>query len=633
MKSFRITVVVGLMFAAASVMAQTNQILEAPVLKSLSLEELFNIEVTSVSKKPERLSETPAAIHVVTDEDIRRSGALSLPEALRDIPGVEVARVDSRQYAITARGFNGSVANKLLVMIDGRSVYTPLFSGVFWDVQDTMLEDIDRIEVIRGPGATVWGANAVNGVINVITKSAEETQGLLLTAGGGNEEQGFGGVRYGGALGSNAFFRIYGKGFNRDDSALRNGRDAEDRFQSGQGGFRIDWKPSRDNLITFQGDGYGGSVDQSNQQHIALSGGNVLGRWTRTFSTASDLQVQAYYDRTYRDIPPIFAEKLDTYDLDARHRFGWGARQDIVWGLGYRATLDNVDNSAALAFLPAQRTRQVVSGFVQDEIKLVPDRLHFTLGTKLEHNDWTGFEYEPSGRLAWTPATNQTLWAAASRAVRTPSRIDRDFFVPGSPPFFVLAGGPGFGSEKLYAFELGYNTQPTPKVTASVATFYNIYDELRSLETTTPPIIANGLEGESYGVELETTYQLLNWWRLNAGYTFFVLQLHTKPGSTDTTQELQEGDSPQQQAFFKSRMDLPGRIELDCTIRYVDRLQHQGIPQYVALDVHLGWRPTKNVELAVVGQNLLDPQHPEFGLPPTRKEIERSVYGKVTCRF
>ncbi|HXI82641.1 MAG TPA: TonB-dependent receptor [Verrucomicrobiae bacterium] len=613
--------------------AQTNEpVQSASELKRMSLQELFDIEVTSVSKKPEKLSETAAAIHVVTDEDIRLSGALSIPEALRDIPGVEVARVDSSQYAITARGFNGTTANKLLVLMDGRSLYTPLFSGVFWDVQDTFMEDIARIEVIRGPGATVWGANAVNGVINIISKSAEETQGTLVTGGGGNEEQEFGGVRYGGQLGSNVFFRVYGKYFNRDDSVLPNGEDAGDRFQMGQGGFRVDWKPSTDNLFTLQGDAYDGSVGQTNADEVALTGGNVIGRWTHTFSDDSDLQIQTYYDRTDRDIPPIFAETLHTFDVDARHRFPLGQRQDIVWGVGYRLTDDHVDNSPSLAFLPPDLTHHLFTGFVQDEIKIVEDRLHFTLGSKVEHNDYTGFEYEPSGRIAWTPSEEHTIWAAASRAVRTPSRIDRDFFVPGTPPF-LLAGGPGFESERLYAFELGYKTEPITNLTASVATFYNIYDDLRSLESGPPFVIANGLEGESYGVELEVTRQILSGWRLNAGYTFFDLQLHTKPGSTDTTQEGQEGDSPRQQAFIKSSMDLPHRVEFDCVLRYVDELPHQQVPQYVALDVHLGWRATKNLELSIVGQNLLDPQHPEFGMPATRTEVQRSVYGKITCRF
>ncbi|HXM79525.1 MAG TPA: TonB-dependent receptor [Thermoanaerobaculia bacterium] len=614
-------------------MAQTEEAVRPPTeLKKLSLEELFEIEVTSVSKKPEKLSETAAAIHVVTDEDIRRSGAVSIPEALRDIPGVEVARVDSRQYAITARGFNSTTANKLLVLMDGRSVYTPLYSGVFWDVQDTLMEDIAQIEVIRGPGATVWGANAVNGVINILTKSAEQTQGLLVTGGGGNEERGFAGVRYGGRLGPNAYFRVYGKYFDRDGADRPGGRDANDRFRMGQFGFRVDWKSGADDLLTLQSDVYDGSVAQPTPGHIDLSGGNILGRWTKRFSASSDLQIQAYYDRTNRNIPQTFGEKLDTLDLDIRHRFNLARGHDVVWGFGYRYTNDHVDNSPALAFLPPNLTQNLVTAFIQDEVTVVENRLHLALGSKFEHNDYTGFEYEPSGRLAWTPSREQTVWGAISRAVRTPSRIDRELFVPGQPPY-LLAGGPTVESGTVYAFEAGYKVQPTATLTASAATFYNVYKDLISLESGPPLTFANGLKGKSYGVELEASYQPITRWRLNAGYTLFHLSLSRRPGSTDTTQVRQEGDSPRHAAFLESRLDLPRGIELDTRIRYVDALPNQSVPRYVAFDARLGWHASKNLEISVVGSNLADPEHPEFGTPAARREIRRSVYGKVTCRF
>jgi iron complex outermembrane receptor protein len=619
--------------SALVAIAQTEEAVRPPTeLKKLSLEELFEMEVTSVSKKPEKLSETAAAIHVVTDEDIRRSGAVSIPEALRDIPGVEVARVDSRQYAITARGFNSTTANKLLVLMDGRSVYTPLYSGVFWDVQDTLMEDIAQIEVIRGPGATVWGANAVNGVINVLTKSAEQTQGLLVTGGGGNEERGFAGVRYGGRLGPNAYFRVYGKYFDRDGADRPGGRDANDRFRMGQFGFRVDWKSGADDLLTLQSDVYDGSVAQPTPGHIDLSGGNILGRWTKRFSASSDLQIQAYYDRTNRDIPQTFGEKLDTLDLDIRHRFNLARGHDVVWGFGYRYTNDHVDNSPALAFLPPHLTQNLVTAFIQDEVTVVENRLHLALGSKFEHNDYTGFEYEPSGRLAWTPSREQTVWGAISRAVRTPSRIDRELFVPGQPPY-LLAGGPNVESGTVYAFEAGYKVQPTATLTASAATFYNVYKDLISLESGPPLTFANGLKGKSYGVELEASYQPITRWRLNAGYTLFHLSLSRGPGSTDTTQVRQEGDSPRHAAFLESRLDLPRGIELDTRIRYVDALPNQSVPRYVAFDARLGWHASKNLEISVVGSNLADPEHPEFGTPAARREIRRSVYGKVTCRF
>lgn len=613
--------------------AQTPDEPESPAeLKSLSLEELFDMEVTSVSKRPEKLSDSAAAIHVVTADDIRRSGALSIPETLRDIPGVEVARVDTRQYAITARGFNGTVANKLLVLIDGRSVYTPLYSGVFWDAQDTFMDDIARVEVIRGPGATVWGANAVNGVINVISKSAEETQGLLATGGAGTEERGFGGVRYGGRAGSNAFFRVYGKYFKRDDSVRPSGVDSEDEFQMAQGGFRLDGRSSSADLFTLQGDLYSGAGEQPTADDVDLGGGNVLGRWSRTLAGGSGIQLQAYYDHTRRNSPPVFSEHLDTYDIDLQHHLPLHGRADIVWGLGYRRTHDVVDNSPSLAFLPARLNQDLYTGFIQNEVAFAKERVRLSFGSKFEHNDYTGFEYQPSIHLAWMAAPTRTVWAGVSRVVRTPSRLDRDLFAPASPPF-LLTGGSDFVSEIVHAFEIGYRMEASAKLTASVSTFYNTYRKLRSLEGGPPFTIANGLEGDGYGLEGEVVYQALPWWRLAGGYTYLDLRLEPEPWSTDTTQAAQEGDSPHNQAFVNSRMDLPHAAAIDFNLRYVDDLPHSTVPSYTSLDLRLAWEPTKNVELAVVGQNLLDSQHAEFGTPSSRREIQRGVYVKATCRF
>ena len=605
----------------------------ASELKKLSLEELFTLEITSVSKKPESTSETAAAIRVVTDEDIQRAGALSIPEALRFIPGVEVARVDSRQYAITARGFNGTVANKLLVLIDGRSVYTPLFSGVFWDAQDTFLEDIEQVEVIRGPGATVWGTNAVNGVINVISKPSSSTQGFLVTGGAGNIERGFGGVRYGGKLGARAHFRLYGKYFDRGPSLRPNGDDAGDDVEMPQGGFRTDWQPSASDAITFQGDIYAASEEQPTSEDTELTGGNILARWTRNISAASDLQVSAYYDRTKRIVPSTFEDRLDTYDVAMRHRIALGSRHDVVWGVGYRQFFQDIRNSLALAFLPDELQRREYSGFIQDQIALVEDRLRWTVGAKLEHNDYTGMEYQPSVRLAWTPNLKHTVWAAATRAVRTPSRIDRDLYIPGAG-IYLLAGGPDFESEVLHALELGLKAQQSDRLTGSIATFYNFYDKLRSLETGAYPILlANGVQGESYGAEVSANYQARGWCRLNAGYTFLKLDLEAEPGSSDTSQVKQEGDSPRHQWYLRSSMSLPDNVELDFGVRSVGELPNQQVPAYVAFDGRLAWQASSAVELAVVGRDLFDRQHAEFGTPSSRREIGRSVYGKVTCRF
>ena len=413
-------------------------------LTELSLEDLMNIEVTSVSKKPERLSDAAAAVYVITREDIRRSGYTSIPEILRLAPNLQVARVNSSQYAITAQGFNSTtIANKLLVLIDGRSVYTPLFSGVFWDVQDTLIEDIERIEVISGPGGTLWGSNAVNGVINIITRHSRDTTGALVSLGAGTEELGAG-VRYGAKLGENATLRVYGKGFNRDNTVRGNGTNVEDSWKKGQLGFRTDWARGSD-AFTLQGDGYTGTIDQVGDDS-SISGANLLARWNRTLQGGSALQVLGYFDRTRRVSPGTFGELLDTYDIEAQHRFQLGASHDIVWGGGYRLMHDAVTNSAVLAFLPNVRVLRLANGFLQDSIAL-RERLNLTLGVKLESNSYTGLEVQPNARLAWKFRDDALLWSAVSRVVRTPSRLDRDLFAPGSPPFLMLNGGPDFKKE------------------------------------------------------------------------------------------------------------------------------------------------------------------------------------------
>ena len=623
---------------AGNALAQTYAAYGTPSeLKKLSLEELLNLEVTSVSRRPEKLSETASAIQVITQEDIRRSGATSIPEALRLASNLQVAQVDSSQWAISARGFTSTTANKLLVLIDGRTVYTPLYSGVFWDVQDTLLEDIDRIEVISGPGATLWGANAVNGVISITTKSAKDTQGLFLEGGGGTELRGFGGVRYGGELATNLHYRVYGTFFDRDSSVFANGNDGTNDWYMGQGGFRLDWDASDINLLTLQGDLYGGRLAQpSTNGDIAVNGGNVIGRWSHTISENSDFRLQLYYDRTHRNRPGLYAEDLDTYDVDFQHRFPLGERQDIVWGLGYRLIEDDVANTPVLAFLPPRVSRQWFSGFVQDEIALVKDRLHLTLGTKIEHNDYTDFEYQPSGRLAWKLSQRQTVWGAISRAVRTPSRIDNEFFIPGNPPF-LLQGGTNFVSEELLAYEMGYRIQPHPRLSLSVAAYYNDYDKLRSLERVNPTnaipvVLANGQKGDSYGAELTADYRATDWWRLRAGYTELQIHIRPKPRSTDTSHGSTESSDPNHQFFLRSSLDLPGHLAFDAGFRYVTHIANLGVPAYGELDVRLAYAPIPRLEVSIVGQNLLHDRHSEFrGNPP--QEIERSVYGKVSWSF
>jgi iron complex outermembrane recepter protein len=608
-----------------------------PDLKTMSVEQLMNLEVTSVSKRPERLIETASAIQVITQEDIRRSGAASIPEALRLASNLEVAQIDARQWAISARGFNNSTSNKLLVLIDGRTVYTPLYAGVFWDVQDTLLEDIDRIEVISGPGATVWGANAVNGVINIITKKSQDTKGTLLTGGGGTQLRGFGGVREAGQMGSIGRYRVYGKYFDRDSTPLVTGKDGHDSWHSSQFGFRSEWNVSPADVLTVQGDLYDGRAHQSTAPAIGLGGGNVLARWGHTTSESSDWNVQFYYDRTNRRIPSSIAEGLNTYDVDFQHHFPLGERNDVVWGGAYRLTEDAIVNPPALAFSPPHVSRRLFSAFAQDEVALIKDRLHATFGSKIEHNDYTGFELQPTARLVWKVNSQQSLWGAISRAVRTPSRIDRELFAPRDPPF-IIAGGPHFRSEDLIAYELGYRAQVHKNLSFSIATFFNHYDNLRSIERVDPSsplpvILANGQMGEGHGAELAGEYRPKNWWRLRAGYSALKLHFVNKPGSTNGTPGASESNDPNHQFSMRSFLDLPHHVEFDNGFRYVSRIAPQNLPGYNELDSRLGWRPNNTIDVSLVGENLLHARHAEFGTLAARHEIERRIGVKVLWLF
>jgi iron complex outermembrane recepter protein len=608
-------------------------------LKRLSLEELMQIDVTSVSKRSERLSTAAAAITVITAEDVRRSGATSLPELLRLATGLQVAAADGRTWAITARGFNLTTANKLLVLIDGRSIYTPLFSGVFWDVQDTFLADVDRIEVIRGPGATLWGANAVNGVINILTKSARLTAGGLAVAGGGKEERASGGVRYGGAKGGDEglAYRVYGNYDYRDSLVFSSGGSARDPLRHGQGGFRLDWDRAAADAMTFQGDLYQGLSGEALRPDTDLNGGNLLGRLTHRLAAGGDLKLQLYFDNTHRRTPGTFEEHRNTYDLDLQHHFLPTARQEVVWGIGYRVTEDRVGNSAVVAFLPDHRTQSLLNVFAQDEITLLPDRVRLTVGSKFEHNDYSGFEVQPSLRLAYTPSPRQTLWGAVSRAVRTPTRIDTDIRFYFGDSFLLLAGNPRFQSEAVVAYELGWRLEPSPELTLDVATYYNHYDHLRSQEFTDgglPIVFANQLKAETAGVEVAANYQMTSWWRWYAGFTYLHKSFGFEPGSTDPTEGLAEGNDPRRQLTLRTSLDLPAQTELDVWLRHVDSLPSPLVPAYTELDLRLGWRATRTFDLSLVGRNLLHAHHPEFGSPgPTRQEIPRSLYGRVAWRF
>ena len=630
----------------------------------------MNESVTSVAKRETKLNDSAAAISVVTQDDIRRFGITTIPDALRLVPGLDVAEINSHEWAVSARGFDNEFANKLLVLVDGRSVYESGYGGVIWDVQDMAMEDIDRIEVIRGPGASLWGANAVNGVINIITKSAKETQGTLVSVTGGTFDQPTTTVRYGGQLATNLYYRVYGKFSNRDGLETSTGQDAPDRTLNFQGGMRLDWEPSDENKLTLQGDWYRNRLVE-NQEVASLlppyalnfnevnynSGGNVLGRWTHDFSESSSFTVQAYYDRLTEEQAGA-AETANTLDFDAQHRFALGTRNDITWGLGYRDVAADYRSSFFVGWDPDTSHDQLLSSFVQDEISLVPDRLKLTLGSKFEHNDYTGFEFEPSARLLWTPTEEQTVWAAISRAVRTPAWSDLHYdanltVIPPVPPLSPLPvlisshGNPSLDDEDLIAYELGYRVEATKHVSLDVAGFYNDYRQLiaPTLVTTsiltgsTPPYAQvvstdeNAGSAHSYGVEISARWDVTDYWHLVANYSWLDLQLGFN------SNYFQSG--PEHQAQLRSSLDLPDHFELNGDVSFVDQvitpsiLGQTSVPSYVRLDLGLVWHATKNLELGIWGQNLAQSLHTEYTSykTPLITEIPRGVMARITVHF
>ncbi len=628
----------------------------------------LDMEVTSVAREKSTVGHSPAAVFVVTPEMIRRSGATSVPQVLRMVPGMDVARISTDSWAVSARGFNGRFANKLLVLIDGRTVYTPVFSGVHWDMQDVLLEDVERIEVIRGPGGTLWGANAVNGVINIITKSAQDTQGAYATAGGGTEERATDAVRYGGRFGENLSWRVYGKHYERDGGAWTNDAfgGAHDDGRQGRVGFRMDWDPggAKSDLVTVQGEHYVGASGIADFRTQTLppftvpvigddriTGQHLLTRWTHTYDKDRDWSLQAYYDEYLRDGPTFF-EMVETWDLDFQRRFPLSERQHIVWGIGFRLMQDDLrgPDPFTLTAIPGQRQTTLASGFVQDEVTLIEDRLTWTVGTKLEDNSYTGLEVQPGTRLLWTPDRRHSIWGAISRAVRTPSRIDDDLFFTAGPPFVPgflrVTGNRGFVSEDMIAYETGYRGQMTDKFAWDVAVFYNVYDHLRTLVYGTPYVefvpppphavlparFGNGAGGEGYGVELGADWEVSDRWRVHGAYTFLRLHLHGDPFLDPAT----EGASPQHQVYLRSSWDLGRHVEFDLMARYVDDLPALDVPAYLSMDLRLGWRPTKQWELAVVGQNLLERSHREYNAELMSRAqataVERGVYGTITWR-
>lgn len=620
-------------------------------LTELSLEELMEIEVTTVSKHREKLSSAPAAVFVLNGDDVQRAAVKTLPDALRLVPGMQVGRVSAHDWAISARGFADVFANKLLVLQDGRSLYTPLFSGVFWDAQDTMLEDLDRIEVVRGPGATLWGANAVNGVINILSKPASETQGSLAAFTAGSDPRYSARVRHGGAIDAATHFRVYGKHTQHDNSPALGGGRASDTWQLSQTGFRVDRQTDHGNQFTVQGDAYRGREDQVFllpaptapyidfvSSHGTFTGANLLARYTHRGSAGGETMAQTYFDYTGRDTA-IFGETRRTFDLEAQHRHVVG-RQKLTLGAGYRTTADRVNNTPAVMLNPAQRRTHLGSAFLQDDIQLSPTT-HLIVGSKFEHNDFTGWEVQPGARLLWTPREQHTFWVSTARAVRTPSRAEVDVRlrqITNRPGISVLArGSRSFESELLDAHEAGYRFHPRDKLSVDLSVFVNRYDQLRTNEFTPaslflvsqlnsplPPQLpitlmapqGNLLRGETYGGEITLAAQLAAGWRVRIAFSHLEMALHRAPTSSDLNAEAIEGHSPKHQGYLWSQHDLSAHWRVDWIVRGVSRLPASDIPAYFAADVRVGWRPSPRWEVSLAGRNLLDRRHPEF-LPTT----------------
>jgi iron complex outermembrane recepter protein len=637
---FRLGILCAVATCCVQIRAQSPRVaLSATELKKLTLEELLALQVTSVSRHPETASRAAAAVEIVTQEQITRTGAESVPDALRLVTGLQVSRFGGNSFAISSRGFASLAANKLQVMQDGRSLYSPLFSGVFWDAYGTMIEDIDRIEVIRGPGATMWGANAVNGVINILSKDARDTQGSLVTAGGGSEERLFGAVRYGGRASSTTHYRVYARFHDRDAMALPNGQDATATPFESQAGFRVDARP-RGNHVTVQGDYFQNESEAANREEAANRSINLLNRWTRSLGGDSELQLQAYFDRFERTVPHQMGERRNTFDLDAQYRARFGAAHDFVTGFNYRFSTDQTDAGGTTQFIPRGRAIALVGAFVQDEITLVPHQLALVLGSKFQWDSLDGFEPQPNIRMVWTPGERQTLWAAASHAVRMPTRIDEDLrFIP-NPANGIVAfrGNPDFEPEKLNAFEIGYRVRAASNFFIDATVFHHDYDDLRSLEPTPPlgfPFVQfNRLDADTSGVELSLKLEPTQWWRLSGNYSYLRRRLHPNADSRDPNRGTLEGNDAPRLFSLWSSIDLKHGITFDVMLRHVGALPEPRVPAYTELDLRLAWRPREGLEFSLVGQNVLDRQHLEFGTPsPATAEVQRGVYAKAAWGF
>lgn len=601
-------------------------------IAALSLEELANLEISSVSRKPESLASAAAAVFVITAEDIRRNGATSLPEALRLAPNLQVARHSAGSWAISARGFNSLSANKLLVLIDGRIVYSPLHSGVFWDSQDVFMPDVERIEVISGPNATTWGSNAVNGVINIVTRNAAETTGGKLALRAGDDEQVYG-TSIGATTDGGTHYRVYGKSMDIDATRLANGASRGDGINRSQLGFRVD-SGSENNQFTVQGDVFDGHLGTT-AGRLELSGANLLAHWQRVADNGSVINLTGYYDQYGRhNVGTGIEEKLDVLGASFSQQLEPAEGHSIVWGTDIRSARDDITNVASAAFLPAQRHLTWISLFAQDEMRL-DENLSLIFGARAEDNDYTGVEFMPNVRLAWTPAEHHVLWTSVSRAVRTPARIDRDLFAPAEAPYFLVGGGEAFESEVANVVEVGYRSQPSSNFSWSVTAFHHDYNRLRSQEVLPTGVITfgNGLRGTSTGLEAWWTWQPLSTWQLDGGFFLFDKDLELRPGSTSLTTT--EGNDPEHQFQLRSFWTMTARSELALFIRHVDELPESGpaVAAYTAVDARLGWRVTDALEISLKVKNLLDDEHAEFDAASGRAVYGRQAFVQLRWNY
>ncbi|MCF8495592.1 MAG: TonB-dependent receptor [Alphaproteobacteria bacterium] len=624
----------------------------------LPLEQLLNVEVISASKTTQKVSDAAAAVFIITQEDIQRSGVHTIPDALRMAPGVEVAQADSNSWAVSIRGFNSVTANKILVMIDGRTVYNPLFAGTYWELQDLLMDDIDRIEVVRGPGGTLWGANAVNGVINIITKDTRATQGNLVTGLYGNEERGTIGIRHGGSFAPGNYYRMYGKFLNRDSFRKPGGDNTHDDWKSYRSGFRMDW----DSSFTLQGDLYRTVTDQLNSTPILTApyalieeetmdskGANILGRWKKETDNGGLLTLQSYIDYTNRE-QILLKDHRTIWDFESQYNLPKNARHEVVTGAGYRYMRDNLGDGNGIMFDPSSRQDSLYHLFLQDRITLSPNNWYLTLGSKFEHNEYTGFEYQPNARLQWQIDPSQMAWSSVSRAVRTPSRLEHDLddtisvarpgvFGPGATEIVVKAN-PDFNAEELTAYEAGYRKQLTPDLSVDIAAFYNDYDNLATYGFLTPspgmfPVqIVNGMTGETWGAELASSWRVTPSFKISGTYTFLNMFLHVRDNHGYNL-ETAEDISPHHQASLRASWNIHPRLSLDTSAYYVDQLSQADVHDYVRLDLNLGWRIDDTLRVNLTGQNLLQDSHREFSSPTALNaaEVERSVFGKMTWEF